>query len=494
MKQDTSNTAQAMWIGIGSLFSFLFSIVSAAILSRFLSKADYGTYKQVMYVYTTLLSVFTLGLPLAYSYFLPRVSLAEGKTLVNRLNACFVVLGAVFSAVLFFGADVIAEILKNPDLTKQIKIFSPSPMLILPTMGLQGVLATYKRTLWNAIYVILTRIFMLLLVALPVALIKPSVEIALWGFNISSLVSCVLALVIKNIPFKGIIGEKCPVSYKEIFIYSIPLMVAGLLGVAISAADQFYVSRYFGQEVFADFANGSLELPFVGMVLSAGGTVLLPVFSRMIKEQVPKREILNLWERTAVKAAYILYPLIIFCIFFAKEIMTFIYGDMYETSAIYFRIMLLANFFTVIQFYPIILALGKTKEYAFVHILTFFLVWGFEYVAVVYFHTVVYVTIISVLCKIIKILLMMKIVADAIGTPIWSLFPVRKLSSTFASCLSAGALVFFIIRLIPLQFSELPVLIIGFTLYAVIVYFLGKIMKVDYLDVIRPLTDKYFKR
>ena len=64
-KQSTSNTAQAMWIGIGSLFSFLFAIVSSAILSRYLTKTEYGTYKQVLYVYTTLQSVFTLGLPLA---------------------------------------------------------------------------------------------------------------------------------------------------------------------------------------------------------------------------------------------------------------------------------------------------------------------------------------------------------------------------------------------------------------------------------------------
>ena len=124
IKQDTSNTAQAMWIGIGSLFSFLFSIVSAVILSRYLTKDAYGTYKQVMYVYTTLLSVFTLGLPLAYSYFLPRVSMGEGRTLTNKLNRVFLVLGGVFALVLFFGADIIADILKNPSLEKIIKIKS----------------------------------------------------------------------------------------------------------------------------------------------------------------------------------------------------------------------------------------------------------------------------------------------------------------------------------------------------------------------------------
>ena len=491
-KQDTSNTAQAVWIGLGSLFSFLFSIVSAAILSRFLTKADYGTYKQVMYVYTTLLSVFTLGLPLAYSYFLPRVSREEGKDLVGKLNACFFVLGFVFSSALFFGADIFGRILNNPDLARNIKIFSPAPILILPTMGLQGILATYKQTIWNAVYVVSTRILMLLFVALPVALFKASVEVALWGFIVSSFLSCILAFVFKNIPFRQVKRAPSQVSYKEIFTYSIPLMIAGLLGVAISAADQFYVSRFFGQEIFADFANGSLELPFVSMVLSAGSTVLLPVFSKMISENTPTKNILDLWERTAVKAAYILYPMVVYCIFFATEIMTFLYGDMYESSSIYFRVMFVANFFTVIQFYPIILALGKTKEYALAHIGVLVLVWGLEFLAVRYLQTAVAVTFISAICKVIKMLMMMKIVADAIGIKVISLFPVKKLSLTALSCFVAGLVAFFISHLIPS--GNIVVLVIGLVLFVPAAYGLGIIMKVDYLSVIRPITDKYIKR
>ena len=56
---NNSNTVQAFWIALGSLFSFGFAIVSSMILSRYFPKEDYGTYKQVLYVYTTLLTVFT---------------------------------------------------------------------------------------------------------------------------------------------------------------------------------------------------------------------------------------------------------------------------------------------------------------------------------------------------------------------------------------------------------------------------------------------------
>ena len=97
---NNSNTVQAVWLGLGSFVSFSFGIISAAILSRYLSKADYGTYKQVLYVYNTLLVVFSLGLPRAYSYFLARVPIEAGYSIVRKINLMFLIIGIVFSLFL----------------------------------------------------------------------------------------------------------------------------------------------------------------------------------------------------------------------------------------------------------------------------------------------------------------------------------------------------------------------------------------------------------
>ena len=44
-----------MWVAVGQFSAFAIGIISPMILSRYFSKGDYGTYKQVMYVYNTLL-------------------------------------------------------------------------------------------------------------------------------------------------------------------------------------------------------------------------------------------------------------------------------------------------------------------------------------------------------------------------------------------------------------------------------------------------------
>ena len=170
MGKTTNNTRQAAWVAIGSLFSFGIGMVSSIIFSRYFNKADYGTYKQVLYVYHTLLTVFTLWLPKAYSYFLPRVERCQAKSLINKLTSIFVLLGAFFSLLLFLGSSAIADVLNNPNLDKALRLFAVVPMLLLPTMGLEGILSTYRKTQFLAIYTITTRILMLLCIALPVML------------------------------------------------------------------------------------------------------------------------------------------------------------------------------------------------------------------------------------------------------------------------------------------------------------------------------------
>ena len=110
MLNKQSNTYQAMWVGLGSLSSFALGIVSAAILSRYFDKAEYGTYRQILYVYNTLLIIFTAGLPRVFAYFLPRYSIEQGKNIVWKVSKILFLFGLVFSLFLFVFSGIIASV------------------------------------------------------------------------------------------------------------------------------------------------------------------------------------------------------------------------------------------------------------------------------------------------------------------------------------------------------------------------------------------------
>lgn len=92
-----SNTHQAFWVVIGSLSSLSLAIVSSAILSRYFTKEEYGTYRQIIYIYTTLLIIFTGGLPEVFAYYLPRFNITAGKYIVWKITKTLFLSGLIFS-------------------------------------------------------------------------------------------------------------------------------------------------------------------------------------------------------------------------------------------------------------------------------------------------------------------------------------------------------------------------------------------------------------
>lgn len=308
----TNNTIQAAWVALGSLFAFSFSIVSSMILSRYFDKADYGTYKQVIYIYNTLLVVFTLGLPKTYAYFLPRCEDRCAKTLVRKITQIFYVLGGIFSLLLFLFSSQIADAMNNPDLELALKVFSPVPLIMLPTMGIEGIFATYQKNKYMAIYNVVTKCFILLCVVLPVTIWKGDYIDALIGFTVSSLISLAAARYLRYRCLKGKGNDPITITFNDIINFSLPLLMASLWGIVIRATDKFFISRYFGTEVFADYSNGALELPFVGMIIGACSTVLMPLFSKKVHENADKSEILAVWMSVFKKTIMLTYPLVMF--------------------------------------------------------------------------------------------------------------------------------------------------------------------------------------
>ena len=490
-EHQNNNTIQAFWVGMGSLSSFALGIVSAAILSRYLEKAEYGTYRQVLYVYNTLLVIFSAGLPRVFFYFLPRFPLEQGKHIVWKVSKMLFFFGMAFSIVLYAFSGIIAQILRNPELATGLKYFSPIPMLLLPTLGIEGIFSTYKKTIYIAIYNTATRFLMLIFIVLPVVIFQGGYIYAIFGWSIASIIALLLAIYFKGLPFKGIETETSNLSYNAVFSYSLPLVVASIAGIAIKAADQFYISRFFGAEVFAEYSNGFIGLPFVGMVTGATSMVLMPIFSKMIHDKSEIENIIKLWRSALLKSAIIIYPLVIFFIFNAKNIVEVIYSSTYHNSAIYFQIAMVLNFFNIIIFAPLLLSMGETKFYARLHMLIAIVAWFIGYLIVLVFKSPVAVATFSVSLSIITVLICIKYISILFEVSPFSLFPLKKISALITHALLVIAFVNLVnSQLLPplVNYVSLIVTFVGFT---VILLCTAPIFRLDYLAVVKPLINRF---
>lgn len=491
---NNNNSLQAFWVSLGSLFSFGFALVSSIILVRYFTKDDYGTYRQVLYVYSTFLVVFTLGLPSAFSYFLPRVNINEARHLIKKISAIFLLMGTLFSLLLFIFAPFIANELKNPDLESALRLFSPVPMLLLPTMGIDGVLATYHRTNLSALYTILAKAILFICIILPVVAFNGSLRDAIIGYDIASFIGLVLCIYLIFKPVRKYGNSKSSVTYKQIFSFSMPLLYSGLWGIVISSTDQFFISRYFGTQVFAEFSNGSLQLPFVAMIISAASTVLAPLFSKMVHENAnPAGEILPIWRTVFERSVKIIYPLVIFFFFYADTLMVLLYGQQYEASGTFFKIKLIVNLFTMIAYNPLILAIGATRYYAKVHMYGAIILILCEYLSVIIFQSPQVVTAVSVICQIGRIFALLLFISQAFKVKIFELFPLRIIQKIFFP----AVVILFVVRYLfnnILHFAPITEIIAGFTLYAVIFLVWIIIAKIDYMCIIEPILLKIRNR
>lgn len=483
--KSTNNTKQAAWVAFGSFCSYIVGIISPMILSRYFDKADYGTYKQVMYVYGTLLTVFTLGLPRAYSYFIPKKPIEQSKDIIKKLTLIFVVLGTAFSLTLIVFAHPIARLLNNPELAIALRFFSPVPLLLLPTMGLEGIFASFKKTEYLAGFTVVTRIITVLFTVLPVIIFSGSYKEAIIGFDVASLLTCIVALWLMGVPIKGVASVKTDITYKDIFKFALPLLYASLWGMIINSAAQFFISRYYGNEVFADFSNGFMEIPFVGMVISAVAAVLLPAFSRMDYGRGMEPDVYNLWISSLKKSAKIIFPMLVFCVFFAKLMMVCMYGDIYESSTLYFQIKNLFGLFYIIPFAPILIAIGYTKQYANMHLITAILIVISEYVVVKTMNSPFLVAIVAEVCRLFFVYLMMRTIAKYSSKNIIQLLPIRELLVLLTATIVAGIISYVICCFISL--NKFVMLGIAFLLFVSVYYIACWIFKISYKEFVISL-------
>jgi len=488
---NSSNIHQAFWVGMGSFSSFALGIVSAAILSRYFEKTEYGTYRQIIYVYNSFLVVFTAGLPRVFAYYLPRYTLAQGKNIVWKISKILFVAGLAFSVFLFTSSGLLANILRNPELETGLKYFSPIPMLLLPTLGIEGIFSTYKKAVYIAIYNTLSRLLMLFFIIMPVIFIQASYHYAILGWIIASFITLIIAGVFINIPFNKVTTEKSDLGIKEMLRYSIPIAVASIAGIAIKAADQFYISRYFGAEVFAEFSNGFVELPFVHMVTGSVSIVLMPIFSKMIFDQASKDEVRVLWQSSLLKSATLIYPLVIFFMLFSRDIMIILYSAKYASASVYFILAMTVNLFNIVVFAPLILALGETAFYARLHAWMALASWILGFIVVLLFHNPVAIAIFSAARSIILVVIAIIFISSRLNIKLLLLFPGKKIVMIGLHALSATFIVKYLIsRLLLPDLNSLTIVILSLIIYLCIILLTAKVFNVDYLDVVKSLLRK----
>lgn len=469
---------------VSKLASFGLSLVLAAVLSRLMTASDYGTYLQVLYVYSTLLLLFSLGLPSCYSYFLARVPLEQGRAVVRKLGGLLVALGAVFSLLLFAGADVLSQLLGNPELAPNLRWFAPIPLVLMPVIGVESILIVYDRVRLLALYVCAGRLLVLVCVVAAVRFFAAGATGAVIAFVAASCVTAAVGAALSYLPFRGIASCRCALSYRDFFRFALPIFNAGLYGFVIASSSRFFVSRYFGADEFAIFSNGFRELPLSTMVAASAGAVLFPEFSRMSADGVDRAGCVALWRSAVYKSASLIYPLSMFCGLFAPEIMEFLFGEKYRCASVLFRMAIAVGFMRVLPYSSLLFALGKARYFARAHLLTTCLLVALDVWCVRCFPSLAAIAAVSVGTTYFCLALLLGCLSRTLEVGMGRLMPFRSLGLLLGVSASACGAARIAATCLPC--TSAPLLLAAAALVAVPLYFLlARFAGLDYAGILR---------
>ena len=315
----------------GRAFSFLISLVIPIALTRLLLKEDYGSYQQLVMIYSIIQAILLLGIPQSLLYYYPRSEKEDYSILVKQTwniaaySAIFVILAT------WSGSELMNSMFPGHHL---------QPFIFL--------IGFY------------TGIMLLDIIVLPsAAWINPTTLGMMHGIITTAIVKAIVVLgyIYFNYLNKKQTGKTY---YKEQLAYGIPVGLTAMIGIINLNVDKYMVAAFFSTSVFGVYYLGSLWAPIFGWIAQSMGQVITPRLSKAHKNN-DLTEMQNLYNQSSEKLTFLFFPLTIFLILVAEPLILTMFTEKFEDAIPIFTIYMI-----LLPTYPfrigwILMASGQTK-------------------------------------------------------------------------------------------------------------------------------------
>lgn len=246
-----------------------------------------GYYSTGYQIYMILLALSSMGIPNVVSKLVSERIAKKDFIAANRVfRYCFVIfgsLGLIFAAVLFFGAEFIANVFLKADGVKYtLMALSPALIVVPPTAVMRGYFTGLGSLKATSTTLVIEQFFNCVLsIGFVYACVGKDTAIMAAAGNLSTSCACILAFIYLVFFFlrrKGDIKEDCLAQdviteqktkkdmVKTILAISIPISLGSLVSVLGSAIDTVTVSRCV-QNAFATLGQSAQALEEKAMEL-----------------------------------------------------------------------------------------------------------------------------------------------------------------------------------------------------------------------------------
>ncbi|MBI3802678.1 MAG: oligosaccharide flippase family protein [Nitrospirae bacterium] len=340
--KDRSIHVETLILIVGRAASFLFTFFIPIFLARNLAPAEYGTFKQIFLVFTTLYLILQGGMVQSLYYFIPQDPARRSAWVFQ--SALFVTAAGGLAAVaVLLGGNGLALYFSNPALGEFIPKLALFTLLMLGSSYLETTLIAQQRMAAGSAAFFLSEIVRGLFIIVPL-LIDPS---------LSSVVSGLIAFAMIRFLATAIFTIRSvitPVAFplslfdagrlKTQLAYALPFGVAVLVDIIQQNLHQYVVGNLFDPATFAIYSVGIMQLPIVDFIYTPATQVLMVRMTPLLKSESGE-ERLALWHDVTARLALFFFPAAFFFCLIAPDFITLLFTNKYSQSIPLFQLSVL---------------------------------------------------------------------------------------------------------------------------------------------------------
>lgn len=321
--------------GLASAFTFLIPIV----LARYLAPAEYGTYKQIFLIYSSLFMVLPFGIIQSLYYFVPK----EPDRMRAYLVQAFLFLqlsGLVAIVFLSFFGKTIALYLSNPDLAPYLFQMGLFIFLMLSSAYFEALLISSQKIVQASLLGFLSEATKTASMLIPLVWTHRLADM-MWGMILFAFIRFCFVLVYVVRSYSLSLRDIQWPSFRQQMAYSIPFGLAVILQVTQDKLHQYVVAYSYSAAVFAIYSVGMFQLPIVELIYTPMSQLMI-VRMAALRQRSTREEIISLWFDITKKLAMVFFPVFIFLQLMAHEIIVLLFTSTYLSAIPLFRISLLS--------------------------------------------------------------------------------------------------------------------------------------------------------
>ena len=374
-----SLTERAFWLMAAKTLAFLFAFALPLLLTRRLSQADYGLFKQVFVVVSTAVAILPLGFAMSAYYFLPReTDPARRRRVVFNILLFSLAAGGAACLAFVLRPSLLTNIFGDVVLEQYAPAVGCIILLWLVSAFLETVAVANQEMRAATLFIVssqLTRTSLMFGAALAFGTVRALVYAAL----VQGLLQTAALLWYLRSRFgrfwRGFDAE----TFRAQASYALPFGLAGVLYTLMADLHFYFVSNRFSPEVFAVYAIGVAQLPLVNVLRESVSTVMIPRVAELQKEG-DARPIIELLAGAARKLAAVYLPLYVFLTVAGREFLVVLFTKNYEASWPIFAVNLLLLPISLLEFDSVIRAYAQhryfmLKQGAVLFVLMLFALW-----------------------------------------------------------------------------------------------------------------------